>query len=93
MDHSGDTDYSVAIGTGEQLHVRRFYPYSAGHSDYCCDCRVYLGTQILTVAEQTKKQTDGGTKLLSPLFSVLGLRALTISFSTPGIVSNFEKKE
>ena len=92
MDHSGDTDYSVVIGTGEQLHVRRFYSHSAGHCDYRSDSRVYLGTQILTMAEQSKKQTHSATKSLSPLFSVLDLRALTLSFFTPGIGEQLRKK-
>jgi hypothetical protein len=54
VDHSGNTDYSVVIGTGEQLHARRIYPYSACHCDYCCDCRIYFRTKGLTVATRWK---------------------------------------
>lgn len=43
MDNCRDTDNSVGVGTGQQLHDGRVHSYPVGHCCYCCAAQPHSG--------------------------------------------------
>jgi len=58
VDHSGDTDNSVGVGSGKQLHDGRFCSFSAGDCHNCYNSPGYPRPQILTVLTLAKKHVE-----------------------------------